>query len=152
MRVKEIVKQSGIKSSNIILEVTEGQAAQDMQQLKHIMAEIRSSGINIAMDDFGTGYSSLSNMRDLPLDIIKIDSSFIQDIQEDAYSQSFVRLITELSHSMGRLVCTEGVETKEQLHYCEKCGADIVQGFYFWHPMPEIKLLELLERERAKKQ
>ncbi len=144
-KVKSIIKSAGVKFSNIVIEVTEGQAATDMQQMEHMISELRTMGIRVAMDDFGTGYSSLSNMRELPLDIIKIDRSFIQGVTSDAYAKSFIRLITELGHSMGRMVCVEGVETREQLLYCCECNSDIIQGFYFWHPMPLPNLEELLQ-------
>lgn len=134
-KVKSAIMDTGVKPENMILEVTEGLAVQDLQQIKRVMGQLRSMGILVAIDDFGTGYSSLSNMREIPLDIVKIDRSFIRDISVDAYSKSFVRLIIDLSHSMGRKVCVEGVETKEQLDYCVKFGADSIQGFYFWKPM-----------------
>lgn len=143
-KVKLLLKNHHSDFSNLVLEITEGQAASDVQQMTHILSELRTTGLRISMDDFGTGYSSLSNMRQLPLDIIKIDRSFVQGLATDEYAKSFVKLMIELGHTTGRSICVEGVETKEQLAYCSGCGADFIQGFYFWRPMPLANLEELL--------
>lgn len=148
-RVKAIIKETGVDSANLLIEVTEGQAVEDLQQMKYILSELRALGVSVAMDDFGTGYSSLSYMKELSLDIIKIDRSFVQGITEDAYAKSFIRLITELAHSMNRAVCVEGVETSEQLKYCVECGTDTIQGFYFYYPMPANQLESLLDDLQA---
>ena len=121
--------------ANIVFEITEGMAMYDITRMKSLSEEFREHGIRISMDDFGTGYSSLSNMRELPIDIVKIDRTFIRDITTDAYSKSFIRLIIDLVHSMGRKVCVEGVETAEQLKYCQECNADYVQGFHLHVPV-----------------
>lgn len=139
-----ILDESGVRLSNVALEITEGMAIHDMQRMKVLGGELRQRGVVIAMDDFGTGYSSLGNMRELPIDVVKIDRSFIHDVTTDAYSESFVRLISDLVHSMGRKVCIEGVETAAQYRFCRDCGADYAQGFYLWRPMPEADLLAVL--------
>lgn len=135
-QVMSIMKEVGVNLGNIIFEITEGMAVYDMDQLKSVSENFRKKGIRISMDDFGTGYSSLSNMRDLPIDIVKIDKSFIRDITTDHYSKSFVQLIIDLVHSMGRKVCVEGVETEAQLEYCRSFNADYVQGFHLHEPIP----------------
>ncbi|MDR1745199.1 MAG: EAL domain-containing protein [Planctomycetota bacterium] len=139
-----ILDESGASLSNIALEITEGMAIHDMQRMKVLGSELRQRGMRIAMDDFGTGYSSLGNMRELPIDVVKIDRSFIHDVTTDAYSESFVRLISDLVHSMGRKVCIEGVETAAQYRFCRECGADYAQGYYLWRPLPEEELLAAL--------
>ncbi len=143
-RVENVLRQSGVNFSNVVLEVTEGMVVQDMEHMQTMVEQLRGMGLKIAMDDFGTGYSSLNNMRELPLDIIKIDRIFIRDLATDAYSKSFVRLITDLGHSMGRSICVEGVETPAQYAYCADCGADILQGFYFYQPMPSDEFEKLI--------
>ncbi len=142
-----ILDESGVKLSNVVLEITEGMAIHDMQRMKVLGEELRQRGVVIAMDDFGTGYSSLGNMRELPIDVVKIDRSFIHDVTTDAYSKSFVRLVSDLVHSTGRKVCIEGVETAAQYRFCRECGADYAQGYYMWRPMPEKDLLAILSRE-----
>jgi len=96
------------------------------------------------MDDFGVGYSSLGNMRELPIDIGKIDRSFINRVSTDSYSKSFMRLISDLVHPMEKKVCIEVVETEEQLKYCRECGADYMQVFFICMPGPPDLLRKLL--------
>lgn len=139
------LEDTGANPRNLVLEITEGLVATDLQRILIICNELRKQGIQIAMDDFGTGYSSLSHMRDMPIDIIKIDRSFIRNITSDPYANSFIRLISDLGHSMGKQICIEGVETAAQLSYCRETKADIIQGFYFYKPMPS----EQLDRELA---
>lgn len=140
-----IIDEEGVKPSNVVLEITEGMAIHDMQRMKLIAEELRKRGVLISMDDFGTGYSSLGNMRELPIDVVKIDRSFIHDVTRDTYSKSFIRFISDLVHSMGREICIEGVETAAQMRYCRECGADYVQGYFLFRPVPADELMELLE-------
>ncbi|MDR1311840.1 MAG: EAL domain-containing protein [Burkholderiaceae bacterium] len=135
-RVLSIVEETDVNASNIVLEITESMVMNDITRVKALAEEFRQHGIRISMDDFGSGYSSLGNMRELPIDIVKIDKVFIHDVATDAYAESFIRLIVELVHSMGRKVCIEGVETAEQLEYCRKYNADYVQGFHLHLPVP----------------
>lgn len=143
-RVESILAETGVEPGNMVLEVTEGLLAQNLERMRQLLEQLRGLGLKIAMDDFGTGYSSLNNMRRLPLDIIKIDRSFIRDVTGDAYSKSFIHLISDLVHSMGRTVCVEGVETVEQYRYCSECRVDTIQGFYFFRPVPEGELVRRL--------
>ncbi len=143
-RTLGLLADEGVANSNVILEMTEGMAMQDMQRMKLMAGELRQAGLRVAMDDFGTGYSSLSNMRDLPIDVVKIDRSFITEVTTDAYSKSFIRFITDLVHSMERKVCIEGVETAGQLKYCRDSRADYMQGFHLWRPMSGEDLLKTL--------
>ncbi len=143
-RFGRILRETGVIFSNIILEITEGLAVNNLQRILCVFEELQNMGIQIAMDDFGAGYSSLTHMRAMPIDIIKIDRSFIRDITLDAYSESFIRLITNLGHSMNKQVCIEGVETIDQLAYCKNTCADTVQGFLFSRPVPSDELEETL--------
>ena len=143
-RVMQILGETGVDPSNLIFEITESMAMQDIQRVKTLSEEFRKQGIRIAMDDFGVGHSSLSNMRELPLDIVKIDRSFIVDVAKNVYSRSFIRLITELVHSLDKNVCIEGVETTEQLAYCEQCNVDSVQGTLISPPVPQEGLYKLV--------
>lgn len=145
-RIDEILLETEVNPDNLVLEITEGMAAIEFQRILMICEELRKKGIHIAMDDFGTGYSSLGNMRKMPIDIIKIDRSFVRDITFDAYSDSFIRLITNLGHSMGKNICIEGVETEEQLHYCKEAKVDTVQGFYFYKPVAKEEMLSILKK------
>ena len=92
--------------------------------------------ILLCLDDFGTGYSSLNYIKQLPLDIIKVDKTFIDDIVEDDYAQAFVKLIVDLSKTIGTKIVVEGVEHKEQYDLLKRLGVDYIQGYYFGKPVP----------------
>ncbi len=92
-------------------------------------------GIRIALDDFGTGYSSLNHIREIPLDVIKVDQSFVKELAQDDYSQSFIRMVAELASAIDVDICVEGIETKQQYEVLENMKVRLVQGFYFDRPM-----------------
>lgn len=133
--VRKIVEESGIFPGNLTLEVTEGLAVNDMVHMKRVLAGIRALGVRVALDDFGTGYSSLNHIREMPLDLIKIDSCFVADIGRDEFQKAFVTMVAELAHAIGVLVCVEGVETVQQLTALKKTKIQMIQGFYFGKPM-----------------
>lgn len=134
--VEDALKETGINPRNLTLEVTESLAINDMERMKGIMRRIRQLGVRIALDDFGTGYSSLNHIREIPLDVIKVDQSFVKDLVEDDYSQSFVKMVAELADAIGVSICVEGIESYEQYKVLENMKVRIVQGFYFGRPMP----------------
>lgn len=134
--ISDIINITGVKPENLILEVTESLAINDMNRMKKIIKSIKELGVKIALDDFGTGYSSLNYIKQLDLDIIKVDRTFIKDISDDDYAQAFIKLITELSDKLKVKVCVEGVEEKEQLDILKALDVDMIQGFYFGKPMP----------------
>lgn len=129
------LKETGINPRNLTLEVTESLAINDMDSMKEILGQIKKLGVRIALDDFGTGYSSLNHIREIPLDVIKVDQSFVKDIAQDAYSQSFIRMVAELADAIDVSICVEGIETKEQYKVLEGMKVRLVQGYYFDKPM-----------------
>ncbi|MDD2971308.1 MAG: EAL domain-containing protein [Lachnospiraceae bacterium] len=133
--VKSTIEETGILPKNLTLEVTESLAINDMERMKEILGNIRKLGVRIALDDFGTGYSSLNHIREIPLDVIKVDQSFVIDLAEDNYSQSFIKMISELAGSIGVSICVEGIETKEQYKVLEGMKVQLIQGYYFDRPM-----------------
>lgn len=135
--VEDTLKETGINPRNLTLEVTESLAINDMERMKGIMRRIRQLGVRIALDDFGTGYSSLNHIREIPLDVIKVDQSFVRDLVEDDYSQSFVKMVAELASTLGVSICVEGIEKYEQYKVLENMKVRLVQGFYFDRPMPK---------------
>ena len=134
--IEQIIKSTGVKPENMVLEVTESLAINDMARMKEIIGNIKKLGVRIALDDFGTGYSSLNYIKQMELDVIKVDRTFIEDIADDSYAQAFIKLITELSDVLGVKVCVEGVETLEQLQSLKKTNVSMIQGYYFGKPMP----------------
>ena len=105
--------------------------------MKKILGQIKDIGVNIALDDFGTGYSSLNHIREIPFDIIKVDQSFIRELESDSYAASFVKMVGELAEAIGVRLCVEGVETEAQLNILKNMPVDLIQGFFFDRPMPQ---------------
>lgn len=134
--IRDIVEETGINPQNLILEVTESLAINDMGRMKRVLSEIRKLGIGIALDDFGTGYSSLNHIKEIPLDIIKIDQTFVTDIESNAYAKAFLKMISELAGNLGLHVCVEGIERKEQLKVVKDMEIKYTQGFYFDRAIP----------------
>ena len=134
--VEKALIETGISPKNLTLEVTENLAINDMNRMKEILSSIRDLGVRIALDDFGTGYSSLNHIREIPLDVIKVDQSFVKDLTEDNYSQSFIKMVGELASAIDVSICVEGIETLEQYKVLEGMKVRLVQGYYFGRPMP----------------
>ena len=126
-------------------------AAITMVLAKKGLSEIKTFGVKIALDDFGTGYSSLNHIREIPFDVIKVDQSFVRDLADDAYSQSFIKMVAELAETIGVQICVEGIETKEQFNVLGGMKVKMVQGYFFDRPMPkedfEAKYVGLEESE-----
>ena len=134
--IKSALRDTGIEPRNLTLEVTESLAINDMRRMKEILSSIRELGVRIALDDFGTGYSSLNYIREIPLDVIKVDRSFIEGLTEDEYSQSFIKMVAELAAAIDVSICLEGIETEEQYKVLEGMKVRLVQGYYFDKPLP----------------
>ncbi len=134
--VRRTIEETGVNPRNLTLEVTESLAINDMERMKEILNKIRELGARIALDDFGTGYSSLNHIREIPLDVIKVDQSFVEDLAEDSYSQSFIKMVAELAGAIGVSICIEGIETHEQYKVLEGMQVRLVQGYFFDKPMP----------------
>nr|WP_298102850.1 EAL domain-containing protein [uncultured Shinella sp.] len=144
--VAEALQASGLEPHRLHLEVTESCLMEEPVKVQAILQELRARGITIAIDDFGTGYSSLSYLDQLPLDVIKIDRSFVRNIGEDPRRFKLLRGTVNLSRELGLSIVIEGVETREQLALINKhqC-ADLVQGYVFAAPMSLDALRDLYE-------
>lgn len=130
------------------LEITESVAMKDVEFTGKMLFELRKMGITIAIDDFGTGYSSLSYLKRLPIDMIKIDRSFIRDISQDPDDASIVSTIIGLAQNLKMRVTAEGVETTEQLQFLQNHHCHEMQGYLFSQPLPAQELSSLLARGR----
>ena len=142
-KIKKVLDETRINPRNLTLEVTESLAINDMEHMKRILSEIKSLGVKVALDDFGTGYSSLNHIREMPIDVIKIDRCFIEHLGEDDFSDAFVKMVNELANTIGVKVCVEGVETKQQLDVACDMRVSMIQGYYFGKPM---KIAEFEEK------
>ena len=135
-KIKRVLQETGLRPSNLTLEVTESLAINDMTYMNKLLNEIREEGVRIALDDFGTGYSSLNHIREMPIDIVKVDRCFVKDVGRDEYSQVFVRMVSELAKAMKMNVCVEGVEDEVQYQIMKENHVNMIQGFFFAEPMP----------------
>jgi EAL domain-containing protein (putative c-di-GMP-specific phosphodiesterase class I) len=134
--VAAILARTGIDPRRVVLEITES-VLLDADAISHRLHQLRSLGVLLAIDDFGTGYSSLSYLTRLPVDIVKIDRSFVERLGGPAGDEVLVRTVVQLARSLGLRSVGEGVETAAQLERLQSYGCDAAQGFLFGHPAPE---------------
>jgi len=130
------LEKHGVAPSSIILEITEEAVVHDIDRAIAILETLRGMGINISMDDFGTGYSSLGHLQKLPVDELKIDRAFVNNLPDEPQNASIVRSIIDLAHSLGLEVVAEGVETAAALRWLREQGCERAQGYYLSKPMP----------------
>jgi EAL domain-containing protein (putative c-di-GMP-specific phosphodiesterase class I) len=117
----------------------------DMEAVEKILKELKALGALFSLDDFGTGYSSLSYLKRFPIDFLKIDRSFVNDINQDRYGAGIVRAIIVMAHTLGIKVIAEGVETAEQLKFLRAQGCDITQGYFCSEPLATETFNDLLK-------
>jgi diguanylate cyclase (GGDEF)-like protein len=134
-KVKNVLEETRIDPKNLTLEVTESLAINDIERMKNILGQMKELGVKVALDDFGTGYSSLNHIRELPIDVIKIDRCFVEHIAEDDFSDAFVKIVAELAAALGVEICTEGVEQQAQYQKIKDLHIRMIQGYYFDRPM-----------------
>ena len=147
--VRRALRETGLPANRLELEITEAVLLQNDGETIAMLHELRDLGIRIAMDDFGIGYSSLSYLRSFPFDKIKIDRSFIADIDVNRDNAAIVRAMADLGASLRIETTAEGVETAEQLAVARNCGCSQVQGYLVSPPRPEEDVPELIARLRA---
>jgi diguanylate cyclase (GGDEF)-like protein len=133
--VAQILDETGLSAKMLILELTEGIVMKDFAESSCQMERLSRLGIRIAIDDFGTGYSSLSYLHRLPIDVVKIDRSFVEHINAPDGTGPIVGAILSMAHSLGLRVVAEGVETAEQLNTLRQGGCDVIQGYFFSRPV-----------------
>ena len=146
-KIIEIVDQSGIDPNFLNLEVTESSIMNNAEAAVQILRKLRTTGIKISIDDFGTGYSSLGVLKDLPIDVLKIDKSFVDEVNINSDNAALVTAIITLAHNLRLTVVAEGVETAEQLDFLSREGCDEWQGYLFSRPLP-VKEFDVFIRER----
>ena len=144
--VADVLSATGTPPEFVTLELTESVFIRDAERALGVLSELKGLGVQLALDDFGTGYSSLSYLRRFPVDIVKIDRSFIVAMQRDPGSHAIVATVIDLAHLLGLAVVAEGVETAEQRDDVLHMGADSCQGFYFGRPMASEQLAVLVGR------
>ncbi len=145
--IERVLDDTGLAGSSLILEITEGTAMQDMDSAVRVLTELKELGVQVAIDDFGTGYSSLSYLKRLPIDFVKIDSSFMSDLARSGSDASITAAIIAMSHSLGFSTIAEGVETAGQLDFLRRHGCDEAQGFLFAEALSREAVWEVLVRD-----
>ncbi|WP_229007199.1 bifunctional diguanylate cyclase/phosphodiesterase [Methylophilus sp. Leaf408] len=145
--VMKVLLQTGLQPYNLELEVTESVAFQSEATVIHDLNKLKEMGVRLSVDDFGTGYSSLSYLKLLPVNTIKIDKSFIRDIQIDINDAAIVTAIIKMSQSLGLTVIAEGVETQAQLEFLKSHDCDEMQGYLFSRPLPADEFEALLAQQ-----
>jgi diguanylate cyclase (GGDEF)-like protein/PAS domain S-box-containing protein len=144
--VHEVLLETGLAPGRLELEITESVLIDDLARALSILRRLKALGVRIAMDDFGTGYSSLSNLQAFPFDKIKIDRSFISDLERNTQAATIVRAVIALGRGLNLPVVAEGVETKEQLAFLSKEACAEVQGYLLGRPLPIADYAGLLGR------
>ena len=144
--VAEMIDLAGCAPQQIELELTESAVMENPEMAEATMHALKELGVRLAMDDFGTGYSSLAALKRFPVDCVKIDRSFVNDIPGDAGDSALTRAIIAMGHSLGLHVVAEGVERVDQLDFLRREGCDEYQGYWFAKPLPEEALATLLAK------
>ncbi len=144
--VVRIVRETGLDPQYLEFEITESIAMKDPEYTGRVLKAFKKIGVQISIDDFGIGYSSLSSLKSFPLDSLKIDRSFIQDLNTDPIDAAIATALIALGHRLNMRVVAEGVETEEQLRTLLALDCDMMQGHYFCRPVPPDELGELLAR------
>ncbi len=143
-RVKETLEDTGLKPEFLELEITESSAMQSPETSVRTLIELKKLGLRVSLDDFGTGHSSLSYLKRFPIDTLKIDQSFVRDINTDADTAAIVTAIIAMAHSLRMKVIAEGVEQAEQAAFLKRHACDQMQGFLVKPPVPASEFLELM--------
>ena len=149
-RIVRMLADTSFPANRLVVEVTESSLFADIDLARTIVTSLKNQGIKLALDDFGTGFSSLSHLRSLPFDTIKIDRSFVTNINAKRESSAIVRAVTTLAAALNVPVCVEGIENEESYKTVVRLGCEIGQGWYFGKPMPAEQARDLVsDRVRA---
>lgn len=144
--LEQAMRKYATPVSQVQLEITEGVVMQDLARATRLLREIRDRGMRTAIDDFGTGYSSLNYLKALPVDILKVDKSFIDDLAYSARGMNLVRTIIQLAHDLDMEVVAEGIESESIARFLASHGCDIAQGYFFSKPLSPEETTALLQR------
>ncbi len=144
LTIAKILADTGLKPSRLDLELTEGILLDDIESIRNDLHSLVGMGVQLSIDDFGTGYSSLSYVKRLPVSRLKIDQSFVRDVDQDFNDAAIIRAIVTLGHSLNLEIVAEGVERPGQLEKLREEKCDVVQGYLFGKPMTNSDLVDYL--------
>jgi EAL domain-containing protein (putative c-di-GMP-specific phosphodiesterase class I) len=147
--IATVLKETGLAAHYLELELTESLVMTEVERAVAILRDLKALGAKLSIDDFGTGYSSLAYLKRFPIDVLKIDQSFVRDITLDPDDAAIVTLIIQLAHSLRLHVIAEGVETHEQADYLRRQGCDVMQGYYFSPPVSAEAFEQMLRQHKG---
>jgi EAL domain-containing protein (putative c-di-GMP-specific phosphodiesterase class I) len=139
-KIAALLARHGVDPDRLILEITEDSLMGDPDECLQLLDQLRSLGAGLSIDDYGTGFSSLAYLRDLNVDELKLDRTFLTHVSDDPRSMAIVRSTVELAHALGLRAVAEGIETKEILELVADLGFDVAQGYYLGRPAPAEEL------------
>jgi diguanylate cyclase (GGDEF)-like protein len=143
-QVRHALESTGLAPHALELEITEGALIEDVESVINMLRRFKQAGVTVALDDFGTGYSSMAYLRRLPIDVLKIDQSFVKDLAHDEAARSIVLAIIVMAQALHKSVVAEGVETLAQANLLLEWGCDLAQGYYFSPPLSAAELEEMM--------
>ena len=147
--VREALHDTGLPPELLELEITEGVMARDIEHTRTLLTELKQMGVRIAVDDFGTGYSSLAYIKNLPIDVLKIDQSFVRDMLSDRSDAAIVEAIVQMGHALELELIAEGVESAEQAEALKAQGCRLMQGYHYCRPIPFSQLRQQLRTQHC---
>jgi diguanylate cyclase (GGDEF)-like protein len=147
--VAALCTQYGVSPAGLDVELTESVIMANPEEIAGVFERLRRLGVQVAADDFGTGYSSLAYLRRLPIDVLKVDRSFVHNAVRDSVDAEIVRTIVALARALRLQVVAEGVETEDQAEFLRSCGCEQAQGYLYARPMPPAQLVEWMHATRA---
>ena len=142
-RIEQNLEKYRVKGERLRIEITERTVTDDFAEVKKVMESLAQKGIRFYLDDFGTGYSSLNMLRNLPIDVLKLDRGFIKDTIQDTKGQIVTKSIIEMANKLNMLTVAEGIETEEQAEFLRSIGCKIAQGFLYGKPVDIKSFTEL---------
>jgi len=147
--IKSALDESGMAPNLLELEITESMVMDNPAQMITVLTDIKKLGVRLAIDDFGTGYSSLAQIKNFPIDTLKVDRSFIHNLSQDSENQAITKAIIAMAKNLNLTVVAEGVETQEQKDFLRGLICDEMQGFHFSRPIAADQLAFLLRKNHA---
>ena len=148
-QLRAIIVDKGVAADRLEIEITESLFMRNIDDMRAKLQRLRDLGVRIALDDFGTGFSSLSYLRTLPFDVIKLDRSFVWDIEDGPDGKTLPITIINMAQNLGKTCIAEGVENQHQLDVLRRAGCDLIQGYLLGHPMPADQISELAKSKNA---
>ncbi|MDO5459412.1 MAG: GGDEF domain-containing phosphodiesterase, partial [Eubacteriales bacterium] len=146
-RLKQLIENNHLDFRDIKLEVTESAYTDNARQMLELIRGLRQLGFEVEMDDFGSGYSSLNMLSSMPLDVLKMDMSFVRNIENSEMDYRLVKLILDIARYLNLCAVAEGVETEGQMKLLQSAGCELVQGYYFSRPLPPEEFEKLIQKE-----